>query len=93
MITILLLCCALIFAVEAAYFFTHQTKMYFAAPLRHPNALKKAGQIWGTTMTVLTIGTLVAAFTVNITLVFIILVLGCLAQLLLALTVSTLLLK
>lgn len=92
LIRILVFLCALIFLVEAGYFWAHRTKMYFAAPLRHPARLKTASQTWALLLLVLVVLTIAAAITLNLALVFASLILGCLAELLVVITVSVLLL-
>ncbi|QLL69535.1 hypothetical protein [Lactobacillus sp. 3B(2020)] len=92
-IRILVFICAMIFLIETNYFRTHQEKMYFGMPMKHPENVKTTSKIWMIILALMTILALVAAFTMNLVIIFTTLILGCILELLMAISVSSILLK
>ena len=93
MIRLLLGTCALIFLIEASYFATHRTKMYFGLPMKHPANVKTISQLWLVIMAAMTLLAGAATISLNLPLIFATLILGCVVELLMAISVSSLLLK
>ena len=93
LVRILVFTCAVVFLIEASYFYTHQAKMYFDMPMKYPETVKTTSKTWMIMMGLMTVLALIATFTMNLIIIFTTLILGCILELLMAISVSSILLK